>query len=510
MRSHLRLIGHVRDRASRPSTEASLSARDDVDMENDYSVIFREYFCVAADELAGMLDTPLQDLGVLYNGILTTGSISHEFQRGSRRKANADLEQGIKYPIMFGKGQLLFLVRTVDKHESAKLLTQGYRFAPVKNVSDIIARTMKVGHEDIIDTIERLQLYSQPRKPLSAAGTYLACFAIRPAIKSALRNWDILVPTDRPGDLPCVELSSEPLNTLELSRLSKLDSLSVAQCITYLNNIAAEITDVEEKNFIERLLDIITELTRQVPEDFFRHAIFSCKAVAAPGLGDDRDGSPPQIYAFSVIPDVHIASVKSTAVTYVPLSFFQCIQRVYKHSPDHDILAQRIHREFGTILSHKDVAANTSRRVSRSNHIRNRTNTSLISTNVASNGGTSRDSRRGSRLSIPSTQRSKVSTPQDSASTPILDARGPSLDQEPLAGEKRQRQNSGPRRPSLVFGGIMVSSDTKVEVCEKTEIGEGATEMQAWGVSAQATVASEQPTYVDELFRMTSKRWQQR
>jgi hypothetical protein len=488
----------MKDRGSRPSTQASLSTYEETDIESDYSVIFREYFCVAADELATMLDSPLQDLGVLYNGILSTGSISNEFQRGSKKKSGADIEQGLKYPTMFGKGQLLFVVRTVDKNASAKLITQGFRFAQTKNVSEIIARAMKVSHADIIDAIERLQLYSQPRKTFSAGGTYLACFAIRAAVKSTQRSWEILVPTDRPGDLPSVELSEYPLNTVQLARLSKLDSLSVAQCIIYLNNIVEEVTNVDEKLFLEHLLDMITELTRQVPEDFFNHAIFSAKPVIAPGLGDDRDSSPPQIYAFSCIPDVHIASVKSTAVTYVPLSFFQCIQRVYKHSPDHAILAQRIHREFGTILSHKDISAYAARRASRA-------------------AKTLRSSPRHlSRLSIPSVQVSRSTSPYEVA-TPVHDrassmdkgsAMDFSIESTPPNGDgKSDALRPHVRRPSLAFGGIMVSSDTKVEVVDK----DGASvEMEPWGTSAEATVAKEAPTYVDELFRITSMRWQQR
>lgn len=484
----------MKDRASRPSTNATLSTYDDNDMENDYSIIFREYFCIAADELAGQLDTRLENMGVLYNGILSTGSISTEFKKTRRERTRSDVELGLKYPTMFGKGQLLFLVRVVDKNESAKLVTQGFRFAHPRTVSEIISRTMKVPHEEIVDTLERIQLYSQPRQALSAGGTYLACFAIRAAVRSTHRSWDILVPTDRPGDLPTVELSASPLTTLQLNRLSKLDSLSVSQCIIYLNNIAAEITNMDEKSFIEHLLDMITELTRQVPEEFFKQAVFSARAVAAPGLGDDRDSTPPQIYAFSVIPDVHAASIKSTSVVYVPLSFFQCIQRVYKHSPDHAILAQRIHREFGTILSHKDVAQYSSRRASRQK--------------------SQRHSKRLSRLSIPSIQLSKSSTPRDNTASPIPDSpsgRAGSVDVKSdissSARRKSDQSTRSPRRPSMAFGGIMVSSDTKVEVFEK----EGRDiEMDNWGVSAEATVASEAPTYVDELFRITSSRWQNR
>jgi len=75
---------------------------------------------------------------------------------------------------------------------------------------------------------------------------------------------------------------------------------------------------------------------------------------------------------------------------------------------------------------------------------------------------------------------------------------------------KAEKVESG-RMSALAFGGIMVSSDTMVEVYEKDPaVGDGEADAEGWGTRAHATVAGEAPTYVDELFRMTSARWQQR
>jgi hypothetical protein len=507
MRSHLRAVGLVKDRASRasrPSTRASLSTWDDVEMENDYSVLFREYFCVAADDLAGMLDTRVQELGVLYNGILTTGSSASDIKNSNKKNAG-DLEKGLVIPAMFGNGQLLFLVRTVDKIEAARLTTQGYRFAYPKNISEIVARNMRVPHSDIVDIIERLHLYSQPRKPLVSGGTYLACFAIRATVKATERSWDILVPTDKPGHLPYVELSEAPLTNIQLDSLTKLDGLTVSQSITYLNNIASEVTNLDQKAFIERLLDMITELTHLVPENFFKQATFSARSVAAPQLSETADKTkPPQIYAFSVIPDVHSASVKSTAVTYVPLSFFQCIQRVYKNSPDHAILAQRIHREFGTILSHKiinnAITANSTRSSPRASMAR------FASTHLP------KSSRRLSHLSLPSGGNSRHSKLSESPSITPPDGASDVQSEKTLV-EAQKRENRDNRRAAPAFGGIMVSSDTKVEVFDSKDEGR-VMELreEGWGNTAdvRADTKSESPTYVDELFRIASLRWQRR
>lgn len=485
MRNHLRAVGYLKDRGvlslSRPGTPRPMGGGDDHNIDCEYSILFREYFCVAADELAGTLDVPLSKLGVLYNGILTTGSLPSESRR--QRAKRLDLERGKNYPALFGKGQLLFIVRTADKIESARLTADGYRFANPAHVSEIIGRTMKVPHRDVIDMIERLRVYSKPRQPLLSTGSYLACFAIRATLKGPQRSWDILVPTNQQCDLPMVQLSSGPLKSFQTKQLAALDRLSVSECIAYLNNVMSEMNLPAEKEFVEHVLDQISELTRLVPEEFFKQAVFSCQPVVAPELGHHRDQSPPQLYAFSIIPDVHGASIKSTVVTYIPLTFFKCLQRVYKQSPDHAILAQRIHREFGAILSHKDVQAQAVRqsRTRKSAH------------------------HRLSRLSIPSVSMSN--SPRD-YSNPFGDQRDNASEQDNATIRSESQSVNEGKRKSLAFGGIMVSSDTKVEIFDSEM--DGNVEMSDLGVHSSVSVANEAPIYVDELFQMTSSRWRQR
>ena len=130
-------------------------------MEDDYTVTFREHLLRAADGLAGVLGIPLDRLGVLYNGILSTGRITRKF-RPRGRFGKLDLELGLNYPTMFGKGQLLFAVRLVDRREAARHVLDGYRFTHPNQVSEIISRAMIVSRSDVEDTIERLRLYSSP------------------------------------------------------------------------------------------------------------------------------------------------------------------------------------------------------------------------------------------------------------------------------------------------------------------------------------------------------------
>lgn len=482
MRSHLRQINNYKSQnGTRPMTPGSEAAFSDSESTEDYSIIFREHFCVAASELAEHLEEPMSDLGVLYNQIIMTGSLANEFQpkRNLRLVSGGkthDVESGIINPTMFGRGQLLFLVRIADKSKVTKLISAGYRFAHPAHVGDIIARSMQVPHNDMINTIDQLQQYSkqcieQPEEPYSA---YLACYAMRAALNKSNGSWEILVPIDSPFQLPHAELSVDPLKPLQTKILTRLDGLSANQCLSYLNNKAAESNSPDEKEFLELLLDQVTALTISVPESFFGNAIFSSKPIKVPGMSSVKSGgSPVYIYPFCIIPDVHSSSIKSTnKLTYVPLSFFKCFQRVYKGSPDHAILARKIHREFGAILSAKGLSS-----------------TSSTST---------RDSIADS-LAKKHNKRKSKGWPFSKSTTPASPVRPDFASDSHLVEPKNDPS-------SHAFGGIMVSSDTTVEVHAK----EGILELQEMGLRTEATVgASEQSTYVDELFRLTSTRWRQ-
>jgi hypothetical protein len=507
MRNRLQAVGHIKHH-SRPSTHGTLSA-DESDMEDDYSVTFREYFCVAAKELAGSLGIPLDRLGVLYNGILSTGKISRRF-RTRGRLVKSDLEKGLNHPTMFGKGQLLFAVRTADRREAARHMLDGYRFANPNQVSDIISKAMIVPRSEVEDIIERLRIYSQPREPLACGSSYLACFAVRAGLKSN-NYWEILVPTDQPGNLPSVLLSREPLRAAHIARMRKLEGLTVDQTTQYLNNIAPEISNDAEKEFVEHMHDQIRALKRQVPEQFFNAATFSAVPVPAPGLGggnyrdSDAPTTWPSIYAFSVIPDVHAASVKSAAatVTYVPLSFFQVSQRVYPRARDHAVFARHVREEFadllprdgGGTLSPPLPAAGGSR-----THLPLRAPSTRSVRRLAERFSGARP--RLAPLVIPDgIELAGLAPPRDSlaAASNWSDSRSAS----PGVGPAAERVGEGEQRRASAAGDSAVG-ESGGEVGGEESGADGA------GEGAEKSEESEGPTFVDQLFRVASTRWKQR
>jgi len=510
MRQHLRTVNLTKD-ITRPLTPGSDNEWEREEVAEDYSVLFREHFCVSASELAEDLRTELVDLGVLYSGIMMTGSLATEFQPKKRKlhRQSLDLEGGMFNATMFGRGQLLFLVRRLDKAESQRLIADGFRFAYIHHVGDIIARSMQVPQSEMLMTIDRLQKYSlRTEETTLAASSYLACFAMRAAVKTSTGGWEVLAPKDDPSRLPMVELSADPLKPWQTKMLTRLEGLSVNQCLAFLNNKAAEAMVVQEKEFMETLLDQISALAVEVPEPFFGHALFCSKPIKAPGIGEtagDVSTGGISIYAFCIIPDVHASSIKSiNKLTYVPLSFFRCSQRVYRNSPDHAILARKIHREFGAILSSTQTAAAATTTQSSRDSIGKGAFNMTTQTPSQSRRASRRLMKKwpfsmpGSpRYLAPSTQRYETSSENglvDAASVSERKSSDPSPAVAPVAH---------------AFGGIMVSSDTTVEVQAKDEFDDAGTTIEMMGIKTEAGQgAKEEPTYVDELFRIASARWQ--
>ncbi|OCL09308.1 hypothetical protein AOQ84DRAFT_24323 [Glonium stellatum] len=486
MKTHLRFSGGSK-MPTRPDSTESRSTWEEANGEDEYSAIFREHFCVAASDLADHLDTSVQDLGVLYEEILMTGTLMTELRTKRTKTGNskdiltaqvatkpADIEAGLVIPSLFGRGQLLFVVRKVDKAEASRLMNVGYRFAHADQVSDLLARSMQIKRADLVSTVEKLRTYCQRDPCVPPAGTYLACFALRPAVKASSGNWDILVPRANPGRLPMVRLSSEQLESWQSQFISRLDGFSLTQCIQYLSTKASEGSS-DEGGFAKELRNKVVELVDEVPEVFFRQAIFSARPVRTDYIvpGDDVP-SQVTVMAFCIIPDVHSASVRGDKLIYTPFSFFKCQQRAYTGCPDHSVLARRNHREFSSLLARQRE---------------------MVSAGPLSHRGS---------FSAPVSVRvirmwpfSKNTSPRDTIVQPDS-----SSEKELVQSHSRAEENN----TSHAFGGIMVSQDITVNANTKSD---SQLELRDLGIRSEAGVAAtEQPTFADELFKITTSKWQ--
>lgn len=316
----------------------------------DYSTLFKELFCVTAKNLADQIQEPLEDIGVLYGGIMSTGTLSHTAKlkiRGLKLRDNAlDSAERGESPIVFGRGQLLFLVRRTNRLESSQLQSVGHRFATIPNVIETLARSMEVTREELLPQLESMRAECTDEHFLRP-GVHLACFALRPMFH---RGFDVLVRKDAINMLPTTFLTGSVLEQWQLDILEGLNNLTLATCCDLLRARSELVSDREQK-FTGELLEGITQLAETIDHPFFGVARLVARPLKAPCVKWKDNQAQKEVFliSFRVITDAHQHNSLNERYEFTPLKFFLCQQHAYKGCPDNSIFARKIYREFAAI-----------------------------------------------------------------------------------------------------------------------------------------------------------------
>jgi NO-binding membrane sensor protein with MHYT domain len=366
MKSHLIAQRENTDLGSRPESPASSTVYDP-STYTDYSIIFRERFCVAAANLASNLHVPLEKLGVLYDRIIETATLpeSHLTMRSAKTSTKQeDIELGTNLrKLVFGKGQILFVVRQVDTEEVDRLLNSGFRFAAVPNVARTIAESLQVPVTVLEKHCVELQRYVKNLEKLDKSGTWLGLFA---SIAKAHGGFDIVVNKYAQNQLPDVQLLKNPPQPWQHDVMVDMDGLRPHACIRHMEKRLAVQEDntpqsIREKTFAATVITAVQALDRSLPSEWFSQSHFFAKAHSAHySTVIGGQAMPTTIYSFVVMADMHVAIDAFDSVARVPMSFFSTRQRCYAGSPDHQNLARDIHAEFGPLFGRKIAKTKTS------------------------------------------------------------------------------------------------------------------------------------------------------
>jgi hypothetical protein len=355
MREHLQSTGYLQANSPTHASGSRASFSSESDDGSNYSATFRELFCITAYEIAKTLDTNLQNLGHLYEDVLTTGTLMTRtlFQSSNTNKtimaadiatSSKDIEAGIISPILFGKGQMLVLTKKVDATEANRLQNLGYGFASIDQVGDHLARSLQIPRDDLENLVSRLHSFTERESFVPAKGTYIASFLIQPS--PAMRGLEVIVPRATPDRLPMVQLSEGELDPREIGTLSTFNGLSLNDCLARITQRKGSGNDV----FLEKFRNKILDLQHACPEQTLTRAIFSAKQIdIAHGMVGQNEVSHATAFAFCGIREIYIQSLNSLTLKTIPLSFYQTYLRSYTGSPDHAILAQRNHKEFSSL-----------------------------------------------------------------------------------------------------------------------------------------------------------------
>ncbi|KAK3171200.1 hypothetical protein OEA41_003284 [Lepraria neglecta] len=165
---------------------------------------------------------------------------------------------------VFGRGQLLFLVRRVNRFESARLQAVGHRFASIANVVDFLARSMEITREELMPQLENMRDNCEKEHFLEP-GVHLARFALRPIFQ---RGVEILVRKDVGYLLPTIPLLGSKLEHWQLQILQHMNCWTVATYYKRLRGRSLFVNE-QEQQFVRQLFEAITGLANKIDRSFF-------------------------------------------------------------------------------------------------------------------------------------------------------------------------------------------------------------------------------------------------
>lgn len=305
----------------------------------EYSVIFREQFCVAAADLAAATNRPLMDVGVLHTSLLSSGYD----------------------PERRGTGRILFLVSRVDKNAA----NVGFRFAGIDTVLHVLMSSMQVPRAELNAVLSDCQATARaPPAALPPAGIYLACFAARPINPNAkasnsstastantsasyqptISDLEVVVQPQRPHLLPFVRLQGALLPahtswinskygaTVEHLLGFSRRATSPASKVFHRNSHSSSTLTTEEE-FEHRFYKALIELEAQLGGDpFFRQAVLDSSITVLAG-------GAIRLIILRATPTV----TYTPALRFIPMGLFDAMQR------DQDSHMRQVHREFSGI-----------------------------------------------------------------------------------------------------------------------------------------------------------------
>ena len=354
MKSHISALRPDSEEDSRPSSSAS-STRYEPDTYNDYSVIFRERFCVAAASLASSMNLQVDRMGVLYDNIIETGTIQPEdgvLALGTL-SSQEDIERAVSHDV-YGTGQLLFLTRALTADDTDKLLNSGYKFATIQQVDRNIADIMQIPLPALEDHVAGLRRYVDNLSNLEKAGTWLSCFALVPKVNSN-HGMDVIVKKTEKDQLPDTQFLTHDPVEWQVTFLRCMHRMTFSACMAFL---ATQCVDPDrtgqEQLFAGLFISAMVRLSEQLPKAWFEKAFFFGEPLRghfSQPLGNRA--SITTLYSFVCCTDLHTSLEGKTDIAQIPLSFFNIRQYCYNGSPTHVVLARAVHQEFSPLLARK-------------------------------------------------------------------------------------------------------------------------------------------------------------
>ncbi|KAL5585849.1 hypothetical protein FOVSG1_013541 [Fusarium oxysporum f. sp. vasinfectum] len=363
------LIGGMRQHVSQlPHSRTHKDGRRGIQLVSEhgetidsYDIIFRELFCLAAAALAGRLREDLTSIGVLWDQILPTGAIGRRPRTQLRKQSNAGLGfegtgSGVNGEIHstlnitekslhmqnhdYGRGSLMFLVRRSEAdRDTERLISTGYRFAELHQVSDLIKSSMQIQSFEFENKLREMAIYTSEHNHIHQ-GTHLGFFAIRARVSS---SFEVLVRKGARHLLPTMPFPFKNLEDWHMHYLRKFENVPVFKIVEKCKEDSKR--SDREAEFAGQIADTIKALREWTREPLLEDAILTSTTFRIPCRGDEKRAEATMIAMRLVIP-IH-SVLSSPNCEFVPLSFFRMRQ---VSTQSYQEFTQGVHQEFGHII----------------------------------------------------------------------------------------------------------------------------------------------------------------
>ncbi|CAG8909287.1 unnamed protein product [Penicillium egyptiacum] len=327
----------------------------DTELQTDFDTLFKQLFCVTAQELSDQLSLPLQDLGTLYDDVLSTAIPISRLSRAMGRSS-----------LRTGKGQMMFTVRQLQKNEAVRLGSQGYRFATIEHITGMLSRRIHVPEVNLANSLRDMRDYASSNRGFDE-GVHLVSFMMRPTIHD---HFEILTAKGVGNPLPSATLPMKQLQVHHLELISRMEGWSMDVCIRYLQSAGAAQAFPNLADFRTHLTKSIISLSKTIPEDMRMAAKLSPRPLTAPCR---RSPSNPEtamqnnctLLSFCVVGTLD-TQISNPDYTFTPFRLFRVQQQVNEALADRDDFARELGQELfctdvrsGSTASEADVASTT-------------------------------------------------------------------------------------------------------------------------------------------------------
>ncbi|EAW13002.1 MHYT domain-containing protein [Aspergillus clavatus NRRL 1] len=302
----------------------------DTEMQADFDGLFKQHFCVTAQDLAEELRQPLQDMGVLYDDILTTTTPVSRFSRAmgySRLRAN--------------KGQMMFTVRQLNKHETSRLAASGHRFTSIENVIPLLSRRIHVPSPALEAHLRDMRDYATSGRNFEP-GVHLVSFMMRPTVHD---NFEVLTAKGVSNPLPSATLPIKRLQIVHLELLSHMEGWTVSTCLHWLESETAR-AYTEADDFREQLIKAMKELSSALSPNINSTSQFSARPLIAPcRTTRQSEETNCVILSFCVVGTLD-TQISNPDFSFTPLRLFKVQQQVNDGFTGGDGFAKELSKEL--------------------------------------------------------------------------------------------------------------------------------------------------------------------